>query len=63
MDKDSKGQRKLEDWRRSTSCSGRTQHKNKIEEKRRQQNCIGSVVILTFLSVSTTVEGHSLRTK
>ena len=25
MDKDSKGQRKLDDWQRATSCSGRTQ--------------------------------------
>ena len=25
MDKSSKGQRKLEDWRRAISCSGRTE--------------------------------------
>ena len=32
MDKDSKGQRKVEDWRKAASCSGRTQPR--IEKKR-----------------------------
>ena len=36
MDEDSKGQRKMEDWRRAASCSGTTQPG--IEKKRREGN-------------------------
>ena len=37
MDEDSKGQRKMEDWRRATSCSGRTQPR--IEKNRLMRDC------------------------
>ena len=48
MDKDSKGQRKLEDWRRATSCSGRIppaieqnrtdENRTEREKKKREDN-------------------------